>query len=469
MRSRGAVRRMLAGGDSPGPSVGRANPPAPLLSRDQIRFHERTARGGRVDEWSWAIVLLALAAVCYNGVLAFANARGFTVERAHVVVAEIAILSAAGVVILASGPRPGDGAPAALLAFFILDALVVSMLNQTVFVDMARNGAIIAIFTMAGSRIGTAAVNRSFMFAAIAVTAVLLVEMASSATYAAWFAPGDYFAQTRGLAKEEFDELGLFANALGFDSRFAIVTIMDHRACSIFLEQVSLANFGIILAILLACNWDELSVPKKSFFAALAVLILITTNSRLALALTLLTPVACIIARWWNRFLSLLIMPATLVAALLVSINSPATLTDDLPGRLNKTITALAGMDMDALDGLKALKAALFADSGYAYVIYASTILGMLALWLFVSLIASNNRPKLVRCSLLVNLYVFCSLTVSGNSVFSIKTAALLWLLVGHLRGEALAAEATADDKLRVRLPRWRLQPAMARPVSARG
>jgi hypothetical protein len=37
----------------------------------------------------------------------------------------------------------------------------------------------------------------------------------------------------------------------------------------------------------------------------------------------------------------------------------------------------------------------------------------------------------------MVGLYLFMNLTVSGTSVFSIKTAALLWLLVGFLRREA--------------------------------
>jgi len=439
---RGGQRASTPSTRVPGPRQGTAvlkagfAPPA-----DQDRA---LAKG---HQWSWAIVLLVLGAACYNAVLAFLNARGLTMQKSDVVLAEIALLSTGGLLILACGPRRGDTAPAALGAFFVLDALIVSMLGNSIFVDMARNAAIIAVFMMLGSRISERDLHRCFMLAAIAVAAVLLLEMASVEKYASWFAPADYFAQTRGIAKEAFDQLGLFGNSLGFDSRFAIVTLMDHRACSLFLEQVSLANFGVILVILLACDWNRLSLLSKGVFAALAVLIILTTNSRLALGLTLMTPVACLLTLRWNRFLTLLVMPATLLGAAVIGANATAA-ADDLPGRLEKTVKVLGSLDIDAISGLEVLKAPIFADSGYAYVIYASTILGMLVLWLFVSLVASQSQPRVMRCSLLLNLYVFSSLTISGNSVFSIKTAALLWLLVGHVRGEALTREAGTNSLL---------------------
>ena len=428
--------------------------PAAVLTPDFAPPAKRNGTQALEYEWSWAIVLLVLGAVCYNATLAFLNAHGLTMQKSDVVISEIALLSAGGLVILSSGPRPGDTAPAALGAFFVLDALIVSMLNNTVFVDMARNVAIVAVFMLLGSRIRERDLHRCFMLAALLVGAVLLLEMVSVERYAAWFAPGDYFAQTRGIEKEAFDQLGLFGNSLGFDSRFAIVTLMDHRACSLFLEQVSLANFGVILVILVACDWDRLSLSSKAFFSALAVLIVLTTNSRLALGLTLITPVACLLTLRWNRFLTLLVMPATLAVAAVIGASATAY-ADDLPGRLEKTIKALGSLDMGAISGLEVLKAPLFADSGYAYVIYGSTILGMLALWLFVSLAASQNEQRAMRCNLLVNVYVFSSLTISGNSVFSIKTAALLWLLVGHVRGEALAGTSPKDLLLRFEGAPW--------------
>ena len=427
----------------------------PLLNRNLDRYRRHSSGADAGTQWSWAIIGLAIAGTVYNGLLAILNAHGFTVGRNHVIAAEILLLAAGGVVILASGPRRGDGAPAAFAAFFILDALVVSMLNNDLFVDMARNAAIVAVFMMLGARIDPRHLNRCFTIAAIVVLAVLLLEMASEQAYARLFEPANYFANTRGIAKQNFDQMGLFANALGFDSRFAIVTIMNHRACSIFLEQVSLANFAIILTMVLACNWRQLPLPTAAFYALLILLIVITTNSRLALGLILLTPVAVLLASRLNRNLTLLIMPLTLVIAGVVAMNSSGVYADDLPGRLTKTVRALGHMDLSAMAGLETSSAAGFADSGYAYVIYASSIFGILALWIFTSLVMAENKPRMLRCSLLLNLYIFCSLTVSGNSVFSMKTAALLWLLVGNVRAEPSAQEMEAAE------PAWRLAPRL--------
>ncbi|MFL6736051.1 MAG: hypothetical protein ACJ8F4_03200 [Sphingomonas sp.] len=437
------------------------------LTRDLIRYRQRTSKPF-LNQWAWAVVVIVIGAVCYNAVLALVNAHVTGIGRNSVVLAELLLLSASAFVVAVSGPRLGDSAPSAFFVFFVIDMLVVSMLNNDVFADMGRNAAIIAAFIMVGSRIDRANVNRCFTIAAVIVAAVLLLEMISTPTYAAWFAPGDYFAKTRGISKEKFDQLGLFANALGFDSRFAIMNIMGHRACSIFLEQVSLANFAIVLTIFLACEWIEISLIKRVFFSALVGLILVTTNSRLALGLIILTPFACLLTLRWNRYLPVLVLPVSLLLSLLVSMGS-SNYADNLQGRLNKTVLALGDLDWGAISGLKAFRAPGFADSGYAYVIYASTILGMIVLWLFTSLVASQDKPKVMRCNLLLNIYVFSSLTVSGNSVFSIKTAALLWLLVGNLRGDALAsAAAEGPDLERLEAQRWRRSRRSAAHASAR-
>jgi hypothetical protein len=161
-------------------------------------------------------------------------------------------------------------------------------------------------------------------------------------------------------------------------------------------------------------------------------------------------------------------MPLSLLASTLVSMGS-SNYSDTLEGRLSKTVNALEHLDWNAISGMMAFRAPGFADSGYAYVIYASSIAGMIVLWLFVSLVASQDEPKLFRCNLLLNLYIFSSLTVSGNSVFSIKTAALLWLLVGNLRGEALATEAAKGPDLeRFEAQRWRMPRRPPSRLSAR-
>lgn len=406
----------------------------PLLSRNQWRHAKNLARQRTGESMPLVAILLVVAGVIYNGVLAFLNAHGFYVGRPLVVLSEIIILSGAGFYILMAGARRIDGAPPLFLAFFLLTAMAISAATGGIFVEMARNAAIIALFIMVGEQISLATLKKTFIVSAIAVAAVLAIEIASVETYASLFDPAAYFAQTRNIGVAEFNDIGLFTNALGFDERFSILKIIDHRASSIFLEQVSLGNFAVVLTIFLSCKWHDIGVSQKLILIFLIALIIITTASRTAFGLVLVTPLVHWLAPKLNRYASLLVMPVVLATALIIILTFPPTRADVLEGRLGLTINNLSQLDVPSLLGLNAHHAPRFADSGYVYVILGSSIFGMLVLWLFVSLVAAGRSAESRRCSLLLSLYVFSNLTISGTSAFSIKTAALLWLLVGYVR-----------------------------------
>ncbi|MBD8639447.1 hypothetical protein [Sphingomonas sp. CFBP 13733] len=53
----------------------------------------------------------------------------------------------------------------------------------------------------------------------------------------------------------EFNETGLFNNAAGFESRFSFGVFSGARTSSVFLEQVSNANFAGILCVFLVATW----------------------------------------------------------------------------------------------------------------------------------------------------------------------------------------------------------------------
>ncbi len=423
-----------------------ATPPrAPLLSRNQMRFHARQGGHENGQRFAWPIILITLAGVAYNAVLAFLNAHGFTVGLPLVITTELLILAAAGMMMLASGMRPTDGAPALLFAFFLIVALIISVFGGALFIGMARNIAILSLFLMLGARLDSAAIRKCFLLAGILVGAVLLLEVVSVDGYASTFQPGPYFQQTRGIGTAEYDESGLFAPALGFEGRFSIFTITGHRTSSLFLEQVSLGNFAAVMAIFLVAKWQEIGRGQRIFSIALMTLILLTTNSRAGLAVTLAAPAVYYLAPRVHRYLTLFIFPLVLLAAWIISSAIPST-SDDLPGRMGVTIDNLSTLDIRSLAGFEALSADLFADSGYTYVIYASSVFGMLALWVFVSTIIAGPGKERLRCSLLTSIYIFANLSVSGTSIFSIKTAALLWLLVGHMRREDAAAMEPASE-----------------------
>ena len=429
--------RIISGSIRSPVHLGRAHPAfiparslAPISASVTMKGHAFLGQGA---------VWLVLAAVGYNALLAFSNARGLTVGLPVVIVTEIAVLAAAGLVLLRSGIRTTDTPALLLFGFFLLNAIIVSLASGALFVDMARNAAIIAIFLMIGMRVDETTVRRIFAIVSGLVFVVLLLECVSVATYALLLEPGRYFEQTRGISRFEFDEIGLFANAIGFDDRFSILNIVGHRTSSLFLEQVSLANFATILTVFLVSLWGRLSRRARILYPLLIAFILVTNNSRTALAIALAAPLVYFIAPRLPRLIGLAVLPMTLLLALVVTWNSPPSREDDLVGRLGLTIRTLADLDLAALLGAHATSAADFADSGYTFVIYASSIFGLLLFWAFFSLISASTGATAAqkRASLAMGLYLFLNLMVSGTSVFSIKTAALLWFLIGFLRREA--------------------------------
>lgn len=385
-----------------------------------------------------SIPILLVAACAYNAALAFAIAHGVNLGRPAVVLTELAILAMVGLLILRTGRRPTDSLGFIVLALVVIDGLVVSLVSGAPFIDMIRNGAIIALFLLLGSRTDERRVKQAFLACSLLVFAVILIEIIDVAAYAKQFAPALYFERTRGVEQFEFDDSGLFRNALGFEGRFSLSNLFGHRTSSLFLEQVSLANFSSVLLIYLVAMWKRVSVLQRSFYIGLIILILLSNNSRTGLAIALIAPLIYVAARGANRFAPALIMPLILMIGVIVVLTLPPSVEDDFVGRVGLTMASLNQLDLAAILGGKAQAAGRFADSGYTFVIYATSVIGLLLLWAFVSLVLAVPGAPARRAAFVTSLYIFINLLVSGNAIFSIKTAALLWFLIGFLRTEAL-------------------------------
>lgn len=401
----------------------------PFATADGIRAFQRK------------VLFVVLAAVFYNALLAFANARGVPVTRSIVAITEGFVLAGALLLVIGSGRRAIDSVGFALFAFFLGDALFVSILSGSLFIDMARNGAIIVLFLLLGARLDERALKTCFLVVAILVAAFLMLELVSVKSYAAILQPGTYFAQTRGIDLSEVDDAGLFANAVWYEGRFSISSISDHRTASLFLEQVSLANFSTVLVIYLVAMWPRIRPITRIFFVGLIVLILLSNNTRAGLSLALFAPAVYWAAPRIYRYATLAVMPVLLLVATIVAYSLPPTNEDTFVGRIGLTVRTLSKLDSTSLIGGRAPSSMEFLDSGYTYVIYASSLVGMIVIWLLVSLACGVRTDAERRCGLMFALFVFINLLIAGNAVFTIKIAALMWLLVGFLRNDAASAD----------------------------
>lgn len=379
------------------------------------------------------VIGVVLSSVLYNCVLAMINANVMPLGFAHVALTEILILLAGLAFILRRGIYEEDLAILAFAVFTLVMALYMSAVNRMVFIDYFRNILIIFCFAILGTWSNRGTVRAAFKWACWFVLAGLMIEIFLLDLYGTLFYPMSYFENTRGLEQISFDGSKLFQNVLRIPGRFSF-GIINHRAASIFLEQVSLANFCGVLLIFLTTFWTDLKRRERLLFVVTIVLILLTNDSRTMLMFSFVCLAGYFLFPRIPTGWTLLYMPLVLALGFLVYTLRPDASGDTLDGRVVLTVKHILETDLFAVLGLEAAKAAQFADSGYVYAVYGGTIFGVLLFWLFVCLFPAGQTPEQRRFAHLLSVFLFVNMMIGGNAVFSIKVAALLWFLAGYLK-----------------------------------
>lgn len=380
---------------------------------------------------------VAILAVLFNAVLAFSSARGMNIGQSHVIAGEFAIVAMASFFI---GLKAGSYKNILLPLLFILGMagtfLTVSLVNESINLKAFRDMILIVVFFMLGGQCRERSIVSVFRFVTAVVVLFMLVEAFSTELYVWLFAPSKYFATTRGIAESIYDESGLYSAALGYEGRFSLNFLSDHRLSSVFLEQVSLGNFAIVLSVFASCFWARIGRADRIFYLITIPLIVMTTSSRMASALCLLIFIGHFVFPLLPRYAHLLYMPVVLLF-MLVFFYDPhyagSLPGDDLSGRLTHSASKFGNLDMQFFTGGTTSQAARAADTGYTYLVLTQTVMGLILFWLFASFCVQPKdyiRKRFLHGSA---LYIFANLTVSGTSIFSIKTAALVWLMAGFL------------------------------------
>ncbi len=133
-------------------------------------------------------------------------------------------------------------------------------------------------------------------------------------------------------------------------------------------------------------------------------------------------------------------MPLIILIGFFVHFMKPEEVGDNFTGRVGVTIKKMLDLDFQAIIGLDITRIGEFADSGYVYLIYGSTILGLIVFWLFICLYPAGNTAAQRRCAHSLSLFIFLNMMIGGTAIFSIKIAGLLWLLIGYMRVSEKAA-----------------------------
>ncbi|KQV84544.1 hypothetical protein ASC90_02685 [Rhizobium sp. Root1220] len=386
-----------------------------------------------VQRIDYPVLVLGLLSVLYNGLLAYINHNIFPLSMTHVAASEGLIMAGAVLYLLKRGIYEDDLPGLLFMLFTLVVTIYVSVLNRMAFIDHFRNVLIIFCFAGLGSWSNERTLKLTFRIAALAVLIFLIFEIVDVKFYVSLVHPSDYFANTRGLKPYSFNTTGLFQNALGFPGRFSF-GIIDHRSSSIFLEQVSLANFCGVIAVYLISMWDRLSRWDRMLMIATSLLILTTNDTRTMLIFSLACIAGYFVFPMIPKLFSLMLMPLIVAAGFLVYLREPNATGDNFTGRINLTMKKLMEIDPLAPLGLSVDRIAEFADSGYVYLLYGATIFGVIAFWLFVCLYPAGTTPAQRRAAHSLSLFIFLNMMIGGTAIFSMKISGLLWLVIGYMR-----------------------------------
>ena len=215
----------------------------------------------------------------------------------------------------------------------------------------------------------------------------------------------------------------------------------SHRVSSIFLEPVSLGNFAVIVA---AWGLAKTRVEWKNglFFLVTAVVMITLSDSRYGIgAVSLMLLLRAIPVRKLNFAVSLL--PLICVAALvLIGLFYHGQYADNILGRLYVSGRSLLSFNVPMLLGIEGSSISFY-DMGYPYIFTRLSVLLVVVLWFAIWMMKmQDSRGE--RFRVYIALYITLILCVSGTSFFALKTAGVLWFLVGsgvRVREEKVALE----------------------------
>jgi putative polymerase len=398
------------------------------------------------------VMTLVFAAIAFNFALCFVNTHALSVSNLHVMASEALII---GLVVLVARRAIGQAATI-LLACTLLWVMTLVAIKVVIGTDsqidikIARDLAIPFAFFFLGMHAGDLKVaDRVVTASAIAVLIVGLFEYFWLEAFTQVFNVAKYYI-ARGTmeARDALYSGNLFISGVrpaGADGGRNIMSWLgDHRVSSVFLEPVSMGNFGVIVFMWGLVRWRfERSWHWTTM--AIGMTLIVLADSRFG---ALLCMIALILTFMPMRAatLAMLAMPFAAVALLILV---PAIVTASYDPQNRSADNGFVGRfvlsaqilgEFDALNwmGLQAQKMQAF-DSGYAYVIGAVGVLGLFLLWILMFAIRSGS-PQFFAFRNIAALYYAAILCVS-NSPFTIKTAGLLWFLLGAAaasRGETI-------------------------------
>ncbi|WP_422040330.1 UDP-phosphate alpha N-acetylglucosaminyltransferase [Roseibium sp.] len=374
--------------------------------------------------WLRCVYAVVAGTLLFNFALAVVNTNAFRISESLVILCEMALLSAALFLVFSRN----SVLLLLLLLYFSYMGLILA-LRPELDLKAIRDFLIPIVFYMIGRNIRRIEdADRLVWICTILVLAVGFFEFLFLDIYTRIVSIFDYYVARGTLtADANFVEgSNLFVSSTRIGGRNFLAFLGNVRASSVFLEPVTMGNFGAFL-----CLWALFRSGMRHrmlmFLAAFVAVVL--PDARFGMLVCFALIAAAILGRilprvsWWA--LPLLVLFAL---ALYGGWSTTIGWTDDLGGRLLHASQLLQKVTPEILFGVER-NIPFLADNGFAYSLAQIGAVGLMALWT-AYMFAPIEDQRAIQFKALAATYIALLMTIS-NSFYSIKLAALFWVAAG--------------------------------------
>ena len=385
---------------------------------------------------------VVVTSVVFNFALCFVNTNIFRTSAGLVIACELALIATTLLLMIGRGFDLF-----VILAAYVAYTIFLGALQGSFDPKPARDMMIPVIFYFAAREIGSREQGDRLVWICVWIAlAVGLFEFAFLKQYVKLFDILSYYVSRGSVqaAAAELSEDRLFASGMRYEGRTLLPFLGEHRVSSVFLEPVSVGNFGAICFAWIALrNWGH---PLRMLLRLLPVItIFVFADARFGLAVSLLSLVVYFIAGYTRRSLVVLAPFALVVMLAWIGFAWPDVAWDNtLRGRILLSGQMLSKLDFQDVFAF-VRNDSFTSDSGYTYTMVKIGLVGFVAMWTLFVMTPARDLDSW-RYRIFAAVYMTLLLIIS-NSIYSIKTAALLWYLVGALDALPRAAPVQAPAR----------------------
>ena len=375
------------------------------------------------------LLAILIGATVYQAVLCFVHTHFFKTTTAVVGAAELCIYIACAVLLLKRIELSFVAILAMVGAYLLSLALLRSSLDPKGFRDII----ILVLFYFLGRNFGDVKFADRALKVIICIVLVMgFFELLLTDLYSNLFNVFSYYLSQGNMTGNNWVEGSKLAlNGVrpeGIGRTILPSLLGSHRVSSIFLEPVSMGNFSVIVAAWGLSKGGEQWRQMVLFCGAAAIMIALA-DSRYGMVTVALMILARLALHGVSNRMVMVLPFVCAVILVLFGMYYGSRYGDNIPGRLYSSGITMIGFGAAEIFGLAGYNVN-FGDMGYSIILTRFGLLGLTVLWVCLWMMKMRDEPG-ERFRTYVVIYMSLILCISGTSLFALKSAGVLWFLLG--------------------------------------